>query len=72
MSLNVSAMALLHITDIPLFPGYASFGAVVDQVIVVARRLSRALPRVHSGVAEIVKEDLRPEWIRVPLDYGSA
>jgi hypothetical protein len=46
MSLNVSAMAVLHITDIPLFPGYMSFATIVDQVKDIAYRLSKAPHRI--------------------------
>lgn len=46
MSLNVSAMAVLHITDIPLFPGYMPFATLVDQVKDVACMLSKAPNRI--------------------------
>lgn len=68
MSLNVSAMALLHVTEIPIFPGYLSLGAVVDGISSVARLLACAAPRLRAGVDLILENDLQREWIRVPLD----
>lgn len=68
MSLNVSAMAVLHITSIPLFPGYPCLGDVLDNVSNVAGRIAAASARLIGGVDMIVGEGLRPEWIRVPLD----
>ena len=68
MSLNVSAMAVLHIQSIPVFPGYLSFTEVLKGVVVNVRRLAGSFDRLHSGISAINREDLRPEWIRVPLD----
>ena len=68
VSLNVSAMAVLSITDIPLFPGYLGLDVVVARVRGVAQRIAAAGERLHEGVGRITSEDLKPEWIRVPLD----
>ncbi len=68
MSLNVSAMAVLHITDIPMFPGYLSLEDVLKELPDVVVKLMGAVPRLHQGVARVVAEDMRREWIRVPLD----
>ena len=68
MSLNVSAMALLHITEIPMFPGYPSFGDVVNGISSVALLIRDAGPRVHAGVEFLLENDLQRDWIRVPLD----
>lgn len=61
-------MALLHITEIPIFPGYPSLGDVLQGVHQVVSKLQAASERVLAGVATINEEDLQKEWIRVPLD----
>ena len=68
MSLNVSAMAVLHITNIPVFPGYLSLEDVVKTLPVVVAKLMDAVPCLHRRVVTIVEEDMRQEWIRVLLD----
>jgi hypothetical protein len=68
MSLNVSAMAVLHIIDIPVFPGYMNLETVVRGISGQVARLVAAVPRVQSGVDTVMNEDIQREWIRVPLD----
>lgn len=68
MSLNVSAMAVLHIPAIPVFPGYLSLERVMRGLPAVVKLLMEAVPRLHGGVAAVTEEDMRREWIRVPLD----
>ena len=66
--LNVSAMALLRIPDIPIFEGYWSLTEVIRNVGNVARLLGAAVTRLHEGSTFISSEDLQPQSIRVPLD----
>ena len=68
MSLNVSVLAVLHITEIPVFPGYVTLQTMVNAVPSVSRALTQALRRVHGGVRTVNEEPLQTEWIRVPLD----
>ena len=68
MCLNVSAMAVLHIERIPVFPGYLSFSEVLDGINVIVKRVVSSSPRLHGGIQTITSEDLRQEWVRVPLD----
>jgi hypothetical protein len=68
MSLNVSALAVLHITEIPVFPGHLSLRSLVDAVPQRVAALLRAYGRMHAGVAAVNAEPLQPAWLRVPLD----
>jgi hypothetical protein len=68
MSLNVSVMAVLHISEIPMFPGYKSLRELVTGIPVVLNQLMKVAARVISGVQLVVESDLDVEFIRVPLD----
>ena len=68
MSLNVSVVAVLHIPDIPLFPGYFSLREIASRISVIAIQLSKVATRINSGVATVNSDDLQCDWIRVPLD----
>ncbi len=68
MSLNVSVVAVLHISSIPLFPGYFKLQEIVSRISVQANQLSRVASRIHFGVASINSDDLEYDSIRVPLD----
>jgi hypothetical protein len=68
MSLNVSVLAILRISEIPIFNGHKSLRDVISGISSLTLQLSRAPARLLSGVAKVNAEDLQPEWIRVPLD----
>lgn len=68
MSLNLSVLAVLHTTDLPLFPGHLRFRQILEEVPALATRLVETFARVLKGVKIILQEDLQPQWIRVPLD----
>ena len=68
MSLNVSAIALLHIPSIPVFPGYPALWDIVTSITSIASSASAAAARLHRGLNVILDDDIRPAWIRVPLD----
>jgi hypothetical protein len=68
MSLNVSVLAVLHIPEIPIFPGFKSLGEILSGIPGVSQELSRVAARLCSGVTAIAEEDLGPSLIRVPLD----
>ena len=68
MSLNVSVMAVLHITDIPVFAGYFSLKEIASRIGTISVNLAKVAARVHSGVNLVNEDDLKCEWIRVPLD----
>lgn len=68
MSMNVSVLTVLHIREIPHFPGYLTLKQMLDHVPYLGRLLRSALQRVHAGVREVNAVPIQPEWIRVPLD----
>lgn len=68
MSLNVSVLAVLHTTVMPMFPGQLRFSDLTSGVSAVVASLLKVLPEIRRGVKIVLAEDLRPEWIRVPLD----
>jgi hypothetical protein len=67
-SLNVSALAILHVPELDPFPGHPSLKELVSGVPAAAAALLRAIVRVQSGVASVNAEPLQPAWVRVPLD----
>lgn len=68
MSLNVSVLAILHIPEVPVFPGHKSLGEILVALPQLAQDLSRVAARLCAGVTIIVEEDLDHTQIRVPLD----
>jgi hypothetical protein len=68
MSLNVSVVAVLHIPEIPMFPGYKSLRDLVTGIPVVLHQLLKVAARINIGVQSVVEEDLDVGFIRVPLD----
>ena len=68
MSLNVSVLAVLHVTELPVFPGHPPLCAMVDGVPKLSVSLVEVLRRINHGVAAVNDPPLQREWIRVPLD----
>lgn len=68
MSLNVSVLAILHITEVRLFEGHKSLGDMLNNIPNLVKGLSKVAARLISAVEVITDEDIQPQWIRVPLD----
>jgi hypothetical protein len=67
-SLNVSALAVLHIGRIPLFVGYPTMGAIIDSIGTVAAALDRSQRKYHSMVTALVDAPLALAERHAPLD----
>ena len=67
-SLNVSVMAILHITDVPVFPGHPTLVDLVNRVTLAAGRLSHVHGVIVADARKVAEVQLAPNMIRVPLD----
>lgn len=67
-SLNVSVIAVLHITRIPPFPGQLHLSEIVAHLPVLARNIRQSVRSVLAGAALVASQTLTPADIRVPLD----
>ena len=67
-SLNISALAVLHIPEVPQFGGQLTLADVVSGVDAAASALVASYARVHAGVNLVTTTDLQPDFVRVPLD----
>ena len=66
-SLNLSVMAILHVTEVGPFPGHPTLLQLVNGVGVRAAAVARSHRSILSGVDILLQEDIAPESIRVPL-----
>ncbi len=53
---------MLHITEIPITPGYLSFEEVVASIKVKDKLVADVAPRVRRGVDTIFEDDLQREF----------
>ena len=68
MSVNVSVLALLHVTPIRPFERHRSLQNLVDEVPLLAARLTRVEAQLRSKVVQLAATQLDGAHIRVPLD----
>ena len=68
MSLNVSVLAVLHIPEIPMFPGYKSLLELARELPLTVQVMSKFAARIVEGVQLVVDGELEVSFIRVPLD----
>jgi hypothetical protein len=68
MSLNVSVLAVLHTTALPQFPGQLSLNDLVARLPRTAGDMLHVFTEIRRGVQIVTAQELKPEWVRVPLD----
>ena len=69
-SLNISAVAVLHIPDLRPFPGHRSYQDMHRGVADMVRFLRSELGTIVSKCEGIIAEPIDETWIRVPLDFN--
>ena len=67
-SLNISAITVLHICDIPPFRAHKTMAEMVADRESVALAVARSAAALYLRVQDVIQEPILPEWIRVPLD----
>lgn len=66
--MNVSVLALLHITELLAFPGHLSLATVISSITSLARVLSRSHKALNDVISVISHDPLTTDDVRVPLD----
>lgn len=64
----MSAVAVLHITDIGDFPGHKRWAKLEESVDNFVSKMPRVCLDMLRRCARTVSEPVQREWVRVPLD----
>ena len=68
-SLNISAIAVLHIPDIPPFPGHRAYEEISLGLDSLISELHKEVKMIINRCVGIIAEPIDDTWIRVPLDF---
>ena len=68
-SLNISAIAVLHIPDIPPFPGHRAYEEISLGLDSLISELHKEVKMMINRCVGIIAEPIDDTWVRVPFEF---